>query len=62
MCVCTHRYVGVELVIGRQKVPDGRKNIGKVPGEREITCVWATANKLLYETQELKKSLYIRPR
>lgn len=59
--MCSHMYVGTEIaVVGRQKVPDKKNNICKVPGERELTCVWATANKSLYETQELKKTLYIR--
>ena len=54
-------YDGTKVVVGRQKVPDRRNNIFKVPGEREPTSVLATANKLLYETQELKR-LYIRQR
>ena len=61
MCVCPCMYDGTKVVVGRQKVPDRRNNIFKVPGEREPTSVLATANKLLYETQELKR-LYIRQR
>lgn len=60
MCV----FVGVEIVMGSRNLQIEGKTYEKSQRkeERELTCIGATANKLLYEIQELKRSLYIRPR